>query len=224
MTLRQVGDRLRLQWKAPARNEDGTTEGVNPREALVLRRVLDLAALAAAQAPTAEAPTPETPTPETPTAETPTTEAPTAEAQPEPDREPAALEPDATAEAEAPPKPTLTIPPFPTEAVVVGSVPSTVLGEALEHEEPVDPSWIGKRVEYAVRYVNRKDRESALSEILAIEPAALIEPPGDLRAEAGDGLVALSWSPPPADGGGVSFSVFRRVEGAEAAPDSPLNS
>jgi hypothetical protein len=37
-----VGDRLRLSWKAPSSNQDGTTEEVNLQEARVSRRVIEL--------------------------------------------------------------------------------------------------------------------------------------------------------------------------------------
>ena len=39
-------------------------------------------------------------------------------------------------------------------------------------DESIDPAWIGKRVEYAVVYVNRKGRESAMSELARIDPVA----------------------------------------------------
>jgi hypothetical protein len=40
--LRQVGDRLRLRWKAPSKNEDGTSESVDLDEARVMRRILSI--------------------------------------------------------------------------------------------------------------------------------------------------------------------------------------
>jgi hypothetical protein len=42
LDVRQVGDRLRLSWKAPTRNQDGTTEEVNLVEARISRRVIEL--------------------------------------------------------------------------------------------------------------------------------------------------------------------------------------
>jgi hypothetical protein len=100
---------------------------------------------------------------------------------------------------------------------------STSPGEAKVHEEPIDPAWIGKRVEYAVVYVNRKDRESAMSELAHIDPVAALAPPGPPTAEAGDGFVALSWSPPPEAPGTLAFSVHRRSEESKDYPDLPLN-
>jgi len=181
--LRQVGDRLRLGWKAPARNEDGTSEGVDLEEARVLRRVIEIPA-----------------PPPAPTEEAPAEEAPAA----------------APAAPPAPPAP----PPFGREAVVVAEVVSSKLGEAKNREEPVDPAWIGKRVEYAILYANGKGRESPLSEIARIDPVAALAPPGRPQAEARDGFVALSWSP-AADS--LSFLVFRRLEESGSYPEAALN-
>jgi hypothetical protein len=102
-------------------------------------------------------------------------------------------------------------------------VDSAVLGEPKTHEEPLDPAWIGKRVEYALVYVNRKGRESALSEVVRIEPVAALAPPGTPKAEAGDGFVALSWSPPPQAPAAIAFSVYRRLQDAARYPEAPLN-
>ena len=175
VTLRQVGDRLRLGWKAPARNEDGTTEGVDLEGARVMRRVTDIPDVA-----------------------------------PVPAQAPA-------------PAPALSPPPFRSEATVVAEVSSPKPGEAKGLDESIDPSWIGKRVEYAVVYVNRKGREGAMSELARIDPVAALAPPGTPKAEAGDGFVALSWSPPPEAQASLAFSVHRRLEDAKDYPGAPLN-
>jgi hypothetical protein len=185
VTLRQVGDRLRLSWKAPARNEDGSSESVDLETARVLRRVIDVPPAPPSEEPAApEAAPPSEETPESP----------------------------------SPPPP-----PFRAEAIVVDESDSSGLGEAKLYEEPVDPAWIGKRVEYAVLYENGKGRESALSEIMRLDPTAALEAPGRPNAEAGDGFVALSWSAPAEATAGLAFSVYRRLEDAMAYPDAPLN-
>jgi hypothetical protein len=102
-------------------------------------------------------------------------------------------------------------------------VESTNLGDAKVHEEPIDPSWIGKRVEYALVYVNGKGRESPLSQVVRIDPAAALPPPLAPKAEAGDGFVALSWSPPPQAPASLAFSVHRRLEDAGDYSGAPLN-
>jgi hypothetical protein len=181
-----VGDRLRLGWKAPARNEDGTSENVDLVGARVLRRVMDV-----------PAPPPAS-----------TEEAPAEEASAT-----------TTAPAAPPPAP----PPFRSEAVVVAEVVSSKLGEAKIHEEPVDPAWIGRRVEYAVVYANGKGRESAVSEIARIDPVAALAPPGAPKAEARDGFVALSWSLSPEAPASPSFAVYRRLEESKDYPGAPLN-
>ncbi len=175
VTARQVGDRLRLGWKAPARNEDGTSEGVDLEGARVMRRVTDI-----------------------------------------PDVAPVPAQTPAPAPAPSPP-------PFRSEATLVFEVSSPKPGEAKGLDESVDPAWIGRRVEYAVVYVNRKGRESALSELATIDPVAALAPPGTPRAEAGNGFVALSWSPPPEAPASLGFSVHRRLEGAEDYTGAPLN-
>ncbi|MGH9391407.1 MAG: hypothetical protein ACRD1Z_17510, partial [Vicinamibacteria bacterium] len=180
LTLRQVGDRLRLGWKAPARNQDGSSENVDLESVRVLRRVMDVPA-----------------PPPAPAAESPTEE---------PSAAPA-----------APPAPAP--PPFRSEAVVVAEVDSLKLGETTGHEEPIDPSWIGKRVEYAVIYENGKGRESPLSDVAGIDPVAALAPTGPPKAEAGDGFVALRWSPPPEAPASLTFSVYRRLEEAKDYPE-----
>jgi hypothetical protein len=176
VTLRQVGDRLRLDWEAPARNEDGTTEGVDLELARVMRRVTEIPAVPSS-----------------------------------PDSDPA-------------PVPAPRPPPFPSEAVAVAEVDSPNPGEAKAHEDPLDPAWIGKRVEYAVVYVNGKGRESAMSEVKSVDPVAPPAPPGPPKAEARDGYVALSWSLPAEPPASPSFAVYRRLEESRDYPRAPLNS
>jgi hypothetical protein len=168
-----VGDRLRLEWKAPARNEDGTSEGLDLESARVMRRVTEIQEVASEPAP-GEAP---------------------------------------------PPGP----PPFRSEAVAVARVDSVKLGEAKAQEEPIDPAWIGKRVEYAVVYENGRGRESQLSEIARIEPVAALPPPGPPQAEARDGFVALSWTVPAEAPVPLSFAVYRRLRESKVYPEAPLN-
>jgi hypothetical protein len=55
LDVRQVGDRLSLSWKAPTRNQDGTTEEVNLVEARISRRVIELPS-AAPEPPSEPAP------------------------------------------------------------------------------------------------------------------------------------------------------------------------
>ncbi len=126
-------------------------------------------------------------------------------------------------EAPAAPAPAPSPPPFRSEATVVAEVESPEPGETKVLDEPIDAAWIGKRVEYALVYVNRKGRESPLSGIVRIDPVAALGPPGPPKAEAGDGFVALSWSPPPDGPASLAFSVHRRLEDARDYPVAPLN-
>lgn len=136
----------------------------------------------------------------------------------------------APTEAQAPAAPTEpqaaaapTPPPFQSEATVVAEFSSPKPGETKAHDESIDAAWMGKRVEYALVYVNRKGRESPLSGIVRIDPVAGLAPPGPPKAEAGDGFVALSWSPPPEAPASLAFSVHRRLEESKDYPDAPLN-
>ena len=140
---------------------------------------------------------------------------------------PAPTEPteEAPTESETPaaPAPAPSPPPFRSEATVVAEVSSPKPGETKAHDESIDAAWMGKRVEYALVYVNRKGRESPPSEIVRIDPVAGLAPPGLPKAEARDGFVALSWSPPTEAPAALAFSVHRRREESEDYPDAPLN-
>lgn len=174
---------MRLAWKAPTRNEDGSSESVDLAKARVMRRVIEIPAVPPA---------------------------PVEEASQE-------SEPPSAAPAPAP------APPFRSEAVVVEEVASWKLGETRLHEEPIDSAWLGKRLEYAVVYENGKGRESPLSEIVRLDPAAPLSPPTSPKAESGDGFVALSWSPPQDAREDLAFSVRRRLGDAKDYPDLSLN-
>jgi hypothetical protein len=87
----------------------------------------------------------------------------------------------------------------------------------------VDPAWIGMRVEYALLYENRKGRESSLSEIVRIDPAEALAPPGSLQAEVGDGFVGLLWNPPADAPPSLAFSVQRKRGDAKEYPVARLN-
>jgi hypothetical protein len=106
---------------------------------------------------------------------------------------------------------------------VVQEVESSGLGELQSFEEPVDPAWIGKRVEYALVYENRKGRESAISEIARVDTMSVLAPPGAPTLEAAEGFVAVKWSAPEGAPPDVAFSVYRRLEDAKVYPDTPLN-
>jgi hypothetical protein len=135
-----------------------------------------------------------------------------------PDPEPATETPE---ESEEPAEPAPPEPPFASEALLATEIPSIQPGESRSHEEPIDPQWIGKRVEYAVIYRNGSGRESASSEIVAIDPMAPLPRPGLPEAEAGDGFVSLRWSAPSEAPSSIVFSVYRRLE--DAYRDAPLN-
>jgi hypothetical protein len=153
--------------------------------------------------------------PEAAPAETPQP-APSSETEP-----PAEEAPSIAAETEAPPAPTA--PPFRSEAIVVQELDSSGLGELRYFEEPVDPEWIGKRVEYAVAYSNRQGRQSALSPVARVDAASVLPPPGTPALEAQQGLVAVKWGVPPDAPPDLAFSVHRRLEEAKVYPDAPLN-
>ena len=252
LVIRQVGTTLELEWQAPSRNHDGTTEKVELREVSIFRRVLDLDALVEEQtqpvepleeeldpleaAPDAEgdtAPPPEEPG-EEPDAET-ATEPQIAEELPdgeEPQESETPTGPTGpTGEEEAvledlppalPPTPALQIPPFFTEAEVIATLPSTELAATLSYEEGIEADWVGKRVEYALIYTNRKKRASPPSSVVQIEPIEELEVPGAPVASVGDGRVELRWeTDTPSDE--AFFDVYRRDGDAESYPKKAVN-
>jgi hypothetical protein len=108
--------------------------------------------------------------------------------------------------------------------MVVQELDSSGLGELRYFEEPVDAAWIGKRVEYAVAYSNRKGRQSALSPVVRVDAVGALPPPGTPVLEAQPGFVAVKWTIPPDAPADLAFSVHRRLEEAKVYPDAPLNS
>ncbi len=59
LTIRQIGNRIKLEWRAPTRNTDGTVEKLELAEVEVRRRIIDIAALVEAQTEMIEPPEPE---------------------------------------------------------------------------------------------------------------------------------------------------------------------
>ena len=252
LVIRQVGTTLELEWQAPSRNHDGTTEKVDLREVSIFRRVLDLDALVEEQTqpvepleeelgpleagPDAEgdtAPPPEEPG-EEPDVET-ATEPQIAEELPDGEAPQGSETPTGptvpTGEEEAvledlppaiPPRPALQIPPFFTEAEVIATLPSTELAATLSYEEGVEADWVGKRVEYALIYTNRKKRASPPSSVVQIEPMEELEVPGAPVASVGDGRVELRWETgTPSDE--ALFDVYRRDGDAESYSRKTVN-
>ena len=112
------------------------------------------------------------------------------------DLEPLATEP--AADLGPPPLPRITIPAFAPNSRPLVTLKSTVLGERMSYDDPIDPAWIGQRVEYAVIYTNQKNRRGPRSKVLQIDPAeALPPPPGAPVAKSDDLFVALSWPAAP---------------------------
>jgi hypothetical protein len=87
----------------------------------------------------------------------------------------------------------------------------------------VKPAWVGKRVEYAVRYSNRKKRASPLSRVVQIEPVEALEVPGAPVATVGDGFVTLRWDAGSRPQEEESFFVvYKRRGDAQSYPVKPL--
>ena len=258
LTIRQIGSRIELEWRAPTRNTDGTTAKLELAEVEVRRRNIDIAALVEAQTEVIDPPEPEpepepkknaepedpeTEEPEPETDQRPVTE-PSEPSPPEPPvpavpavppvndapileepfletpETPLVDEPEEPEEPEAPPVPVLKIPDFAPESRYVVTLESTEPGERTTFDEEVDPTWIGKRLEYAIVYINRSSRRGQRTTTVQIEPVATMVIPERPVAEAGDGYVLVRWDRPEPDG---HVSVFRRRESAPDYPDSPLN-
>ena len=93
-----------------------------------------------------------------------------------------------------PPTPVLVVPTFAVGSRDVTTLVSTVPGQLESFEEPVDPSWIGKRLEYAVVYRNEKNRRGERSAIAQIDPMEALARPLTLSTEVHDGYVRVTWS------------------------------
>ena len=154
LTVRQIGNRIKLEWRAPTHNTDGTTEKLELAEVEVRRRIIDILALVEAQTQTIEPreleedrekepKTEEPETPETPeTMEAPETEPGEVAVAEPPLEEPASESPlvdDAPLldepeepeeeEPQAPPVPVLQIPDFAPESRYITTLESTEPGE-----------------------------------------------------------------------------------------------
>lgn len=122
---------------------------------------------------------------------------------------------------QAPPPP----PPFAQEATVIATVESIQGGEVLTFRDPWDPEWEGKRVQYAVRYINRKGRTGVQSPVKKIDPLPPIDPPRGVTTEIEEGLVRLRWiqeEPAEEEEFLTLFNIYRR-SGADLYPREPLN-
>jgi hypothetical protein len=249
----QQGPFIYLEWSAPNRNTDGSAE-VELEEALILRRLVEIPEPVVAEVEDSggeegpESEISDSVSPEQPGAaeeeaeqETPAEpEAPAVDTPPpvegeEPKESESADESGAQDETGAQevgkgqaPQPAA--PPFPAGAEEIAALESAQVDELLTFRDPWDPSWEGKRVEYAVRHINRKGRRSGLSLVVHIDPLPPVEPPKDLATEVEAGLVRLRWSseleevPSAEEEGAVSFgyNVYRRGE-TELFPSRPLN-
>ena len=111
--------------------------------------------------------------------------------------DPEALAPEPPVDLGPPPPPLITIPNFAPSSRPLVTLESTVLGERMSYDDPIDPAWIGQRIEYAVIYTNQKNRRGPRSTVLQIDPVQALPPPGEPAAKADDLLVALSWPAPP---------------------------
>lgn len=196
LDVMQRGPFIHLEWNAPERNRDGSAE-VELASAEILRRVME-------------------PPPNT--------------EEPEPPSVGEAVEAQEVAEevTEEPTEPTPrpAVAPFPEGATVIATLESTRQGELLTYRDPWEPSWGGKLVEYAVRHINRKGRQSALSPVARIEPLAPLAPPAAPETELDDEGVHLRWSYAGTPNLGsaylIGFDVYRRA-GADPYPSTPLN-
>lgn len=242
LTIGQAGNRIQLEWRAPVRNTDGTTEKLELAEVEVRRRVIDIPKLIEEQTKTIE-PEPE-PSEEVEEVAESETEEPETEpspvasesAPPEQERAEGSEAPvedeeprdEEAEEEEAPSVPVLEIPNFAPESRYVTTLASTTPGETRTFEEEIDPEWIGLRVDYAVVYINRSGRRGERSQVVQIDPVEPLPTPGRPIAEAGDGFVVVRWEGVEVDSseeddGEAYYAVFRRAESAEQYPGRPVN-
>ncbi len=111
-------------------------------------------------------------------------------------------------------------PPFREQAAVIATLEVPADGGPVSFRDPWDPSWEGKRVEYAVRHLNRRGAPSESSPVVAIDPVPPLTAPGGVEAAAADGFVRVTWREEPR--GLFGFDLQRRSESG-SYPPSPLN-
>ncbi len=233
LSVSQRGPFVQLEWSAPTRNTDGSSE-VELLKVEVFRRILDIVKPPdvpvevldeeigeEGEAPeVSEAKTEETLPEEKVEEKAPPAETLVAQEEATTDQE---AETPTEALPVAPPAPV--IPPFPEGATVIATLDSLTGGEGLSYRDPWDPSFEGKKLEYAVRHSNRKGRTSGMSFIAQIQPLVPIERPADVQAEVDAGGVHIGWVPHPQtrdDEGELGFNIYRRQEG-ELYPAAPMN-
>ena len=144
--------------------------------------------------------------------------------EPEDDPEPEGGEPDSEDSAEPPepeddPEPAGVLLDYDEfEFEVLSEVDSEVLGEERVLELPVDPEWIGRRLEISVRYEARGG-SSEESEPQSLDVTGPLPPVREVSVEVGPQALTVRWLDPRAGLESVStlsdpiFEVFRRRDG-----------
>lgn len=230
LKVSQRGPFIELSWISPSRNTDGSTD-VSLERAEVWRRVLEpppKTTAPASEQSVETSPPKGIPPPEGVAKEeeekkkeedAPASEAETAE--PSSHASPPSLSSELG--APEPPDPPAAIP-FDQEAEVVARLEVSEPSAPVQFREPWDPSWSGKRVEYAVRHVNRKGRASPFSAVAHVEPTAPLPVPLRLRTEVGDGHVLVRWELEAEESRkrSLGYRVFRRT-GEGDYPVAPTN-
>jgi len=193
LAIAERGGFIHLEWEAPRKTNHGSPK-VELKEAEILRRVLERLPVKA--------------------------ELPEGEQEPEETAENKA-EPQEREEFVGPPlPPPPPPPPFQEQAVVIATLEVPTDGGPVSFRDPWDPTWEGKRVEYAVQHLNRRGAASEASPVVAIDPVPPLTAPGGLEAAAADGFVLVTWREEPR--GLFGFDLLRRSESGTYLT-SPLN-
>jgi len=122
---------------------------------------------------------------------------------------------------------------FAARATLVGSVTYDEIKRATENLTYTDTLELAgepSRLRYAVRYVNEAGQRAAFSNFLLVEPAAKIaEPPANIRAEASETVITISWEPPKQNIDGstpvnlLGYNIYR-VPASQSEPgQTPIN-
>ena len=86
---------------------------------------------------------------------------------------------------------------FAEEARIVAKLDVDLSGGPLSFEDEWKPRWKGKKLAYAVRYVNPKGLRGAHSRPTSIDPAPPLPAPSQLSVAADDGFVKIAWAKQP---------------------------
>ena len=123
---------------------------------------------------------------------------------------------------------------FASRATLIGSVPFSSIGRAMEDLTYVDTLTLNEpvRLRYALRYVNATGQRASFSNFLLIEPATRVSQPPVLLAvtNESENVIKVRWQTPPANVDNstpvnlLGYNIYRTDRSQNEPAQTPLNS